>query len=73
MSDARVRVKPDLYFSVSIAFRAVRRLRRALSVAGEPDGDPLRRLRLREIFCKCPSLRRGETETARAVIGPLTK
>ena len=34
-----------------------------LSVAGEPDGDPLRRLRLREMFFKCPSLRRGETET----------
>ena len=53
--------------------RAVRRLRRAISVAGEPVGEPLRRLRLGEMFFKCPSLRRGETETARAVIGPLTK
>ena len=46
-------IKPNLYFSV----KCCTRLRTALSVAGEPVGDPLRRLSLREIFLKCPTLR----------------
>ena len=48
-------------------------LRTDHSVAGEADGDPPRGLRLHEMFFKCPSLRREETEMVRAVIGPLTK
>ena len=68
---------PDSQTELSLIYTsplsAVRRLRTALSVAGEAVGDPLRCLRLHEMFFKCPTLRRGETETARAVIGPLTK
>ena len=65
------RFKPDLYSCVKRCTLYVG-YAQTLSVAGEPVGEPLRRLRLREMFFKGPSLRRGETETARAAIGPLT-